>query len=343
MYHHKKTLRALKTTIGCQRLINHFTNMFETTFANAMLRSDNSISTDPGMRLKLFRATGVADAMALVRAELGADALIVDTRNVAGGIEITAAIEHEPELMIANPGRLAALAWHGVPQELYPALAHGDLESAVANALRFMALPLARDEPPVMLSGPPGAGKTLTAVRLATRLVLSGVTPMVITTDTRRAGATEHLAAFTRLLGLPLLVASRPISLARALAQRRDGAPVLIDTAGSDPRKVNQAEELRELAAIAGAHLALVLQAGLDPGEATDLAIAHAECGAVSLIATRLDLARRMGGVIAAAAAPRLVLTEAGIGPDAADGLVPFTPALLAERLSRCEGRNNAA
>jgi flagellar biosynthesis protein FlhF len=292
------------------------------------------------MRLKLFRAAGMADAMAQVRVELGVDALILNTRNVSGGIEITAAIDLEPEPVFAHPGRLATLEWHGVPQDLRPMLAHGDLEAAISRAFRFGVLPLDPHEQPLMLIGPPGAGKTLTTVRLATRLVLGGIAPMVITTDGKRAGATEQLAAFTRLLGVPLLVASHPVSLARALAQRRDGAPVLIDTAGSEPRDTAQAEELMGLAATADAHLALVLPAGLDPNEAADLAAAHAECGAVSLVATRLDLAHRMGGIIAAAS--RLKLAEAGIGPDPADGLVPFTPSLLAERLSRSGGRHNA-
>jgi flagellar biosynthesis protein FlhF len=77
----------------------------------------------------------------------------------------------------------------------------------------------------------------------------------------------------------------------------------------------------------------LVLPAGLDPAEAADLAVAYAEAGASLLIVTRLDLARRLGSVVAAAGAARLVLTEAGIGPGAADGLVQLTPALLAGRL----------
>jgi hypothetical protein len=37
----------------------------------------------------------------------------------------------------------------------------------------------------------------------------------------------------------------------------------------------------------------------------------------------------------ASAAEAGLALAEAGIGPGAADGLVPFTPALLAARLLR--------
>jgi flagellar biosynthesis protein FlhF len=60
------------------------------------------------------------------------------------------------------------------------------------------------------------------------------------------------------------------------------------------------------------------------------------------LIATRLDLAHRLGGVVAAAAASHLLLAEAGIGPGAADGLIPFTPSILAARLCRFGERNNA-
>ncbi len=296
------------------------------------------------MRLKLFRAPGMAAAMAQVRAELGEDALILNTRRVDGGVEITAALEPEPELENAPPdlARLAALTWHGVPADLHPKLAHGLLSEAIARALLFGKLPLNANEQPVMLVGPPGAGKTLTTVKLATRLVMAGTAPLIISTDGKRAGATEQLAAFTRLLGVPLLVASHPVSLARALAQRQDGAPVLIDTAGADPFEAAQAEELKHLANTAGAHVSLVLPAGLDPAEAADLALAHVQCGAVSLIATRLDLTRRLGGVISAAAASRLPLTEAGIGAGAADGLIPFTASVLAERLTRTESRSNA-
>jgi flagellar biosynthesis protein FlhF len=297
------------------------------------------------MRLKLFRAPDMAAAMAQVRVELGSEALILNTRRVPGGVEITAALEPdaEPEPSPPDPARLADLIWHSVPEHLHPTLAHGGLTDAIARAIPFGTLNLNPNEQPLMLTGPPGAGKTLTTVRLATRLVLAGTAPMVITTDGKRAGATEQLAAFTRLLGVPLLVASNPVSLARALTQRRDGAPVLIDTAGIDPYDPAQAEALKHLATSADAHVVLVLPAGLDPAEAADQAQAHALCGAVSLIATRLDIARRLGGVIAAASASRLPLTEAGIGPGAADGLIPFTPSLLAARLTRSEGKNDAS
>ena len=289
------------------------------------------------MRMKLYRAPCMAEAMARVRAELGLDALILATRRVADGVEITAALEPEEEEVAAlpDPARAARLSWHGVPPCLADRLG-GALEAALGRVLRFGALALDGDAPrPLLLTGPPGAGKTLTVARLATRLVMAGSTPLVITADGQRAGAADQLAAFTRLLGLTLIVASHPATLARALLRRQPGVPVLIDAPGADPFDPAQQDEIAGLAATADAEVALVLPAGGDPSESADLAEAFARGGATLLVATRLDLARRIGGILAAAQAGSLILAEAGIGPGAADGLTGLTPALLAERLDR--------
>lgn len=289
------------------------------------------------MRLKLYRAPGMAEAMAQLRAELGRDALILATRRLADGVEITAALEPEPEpappLPGPDPARLAALQFHALPLPLHGALQDGPLETALAHAFSFAALPIGRGDHPLLLVGPPGAGKTLTIARLATRLVIGGIAPMVITADGKRAGAIEQLAAFTRLLGVNLIVASQPLSLARALARRQDAAPVLIDSPGSDPFDAAQAQELAALAATADAATALVLPAGLDPAEAAELAQSYASQGASLLVATRLDISPRLGGILAAAFTARLALTEIGVGCGAADGLVPLTPVALAARL----------
>jgi flagellar biosynthesis protein FlhF len=286
------------------------------------------------MRLRIYRAATMTAAMAAVRTELGAEAIILGSRRTASGIEVTAALEHGDEVPppAIDARRAAALAWHGVPAPLLRRLERGPLETALEGALRFARPALEDDAKPLLLAGPPGAGKTLTTVRLAARLVMAGIRPMVVTADGRRAGAAEQLAAFTRLLGLNLLVASNPVSLGRALARRERPAPVLIDTPGFDPFDPGDRDELAALAATAGASIALVLPAGTDAAEAADLACCHADGGATLLVATRLDLARRLGGVLAAAGSG-LALAEAGVGPGAADGLVPLTPALLAARL----------
>lgn len=303
------------------------------------------------MRLKLFRAQGMAEAMAQVRAELGADAIILSQRRIAGGgVELTAALEPEepvlipPEPLMA-PARAPAatagpgpLAFHNLPDGLAVRLAGAPLESALAGALSFAPLPGGAPRP-LILAGPPGAGKTLTCAKLATRLVMRGTAPVMVTADGQRAGAAEQLAAFTRVLGLTLAVAANPAVLAKALMRRPAGAPVLIDTPGCDPFDELQAAALHALAAVADADIALVLPAGLDAEEASDLARAFAALGARHLVPTRLDTARRLGGVLAAAAAGPLALAEAGTGPGAADGLTPLSPALLAEWLGASPSR----
>jgi flagellar biosynthesis protein FlhF len=295
------------------------------------------------MRMKLFRAPDMAGAMACVRAELGVEALILNSRRTRDGVEITAALEPEvihaslpPLAQVASPGpepaRRGLLRHHGIPPDLRDALEDPDLSGALAATLRFGALDFSATAAPVLVVGPPGAGKTLTIARLATRLVMAGAMPMVITADGRRAGATEQLCAFTRLLGADLVVASHPVTLARAVAARHPGAPVLIDTPGIDAFDPVQREEIAGLAAASGATPVLVLPAGLDVDESTDMAAAAASIGARHLIGTRFDLARRLGGIVAAAA-DGLTLVEAGIGPGAADGLVPMTADFLATQL----------
>lgn len=276
----------------------------------------------------------------MVRAELGAEAVILGSRRTARGVEVTAALEPAEPILIPPaplptaappPPRPSALARHNLPPALAARLGQGMLAERLAETLGFAPLPdgVAR---PLLLAGPPGAGKTLSCAKLAARAVLGGGAPLVVTTDDARAGATEQLAAFTRLLGLSLTVAPGPAALAKALTRRVPGQPVLIDTAGCDPFDPAQAETLLLLARAAGATILAVLPAGLDAGEAADLARAFAALGARHLLPTRLDAARRLGGVLAAAAAG-LALTEAGTGPGAADGLTPLTPDWLARRL----------
>jgi flagellar biosynthesis protein FlhF len=302
------------------------------------------------MRIKIYRAPTLASAMAMVRAEMGADAFILATRSTSQGVELTASVEPREEPLAApalpplfarpaaglTPATAGAqLAWHGVPAAIAARLAAGNLADSLRAELRFGALRLGAGEKPLLLAGLPGAGKTLTVARLATRLVLAGATPLVITADGRRAGAAEELAAYTRLLGINLMVASHPATLARALQQRGAAAPVLIDTSGANPFDAAELDAVAALAATAGAEAVLVAPAGQDPAEAADQAEAFAAVGITLLLPTRLDLARRLGGIVTAAMAGQLSLTEAGTGPSASDGLARLTPEFLAARLSR--------
>lgn len=62
------------------------------------------------MRVKRFFAADMRSAMKLVREEMGADASIIANRRVAGGIELTAALDYEaPRLTPPTPGLDAEL------------------------------------------------------------------------------------------------------------------------------------------------------------------------------------------------------------------------------------------
>ena len=309
------------------------------------------------MRIKVYRAATIALAMAEIRDALGLDALILSTATLDGGVEVTAALETEDE-----PGLLSPLhgvmpvdprwdeaigmrpvpdrpwARHNLPADLAAALGHEPVEAACARLFRFGRIPISSGDAPTMLVGPPGVGKTLTIAKLAARLVLDGHTPMVITADEQRAGAVEQLAGFTRLLGLTLIAAGRPETLGRALARRAAKAPVLIDAPGLDLQDPGQHRLMTDLLSVSGAKPVLVLAAGGDPCEAAEIAMDHASTGARHLLATRLDRNGRLGGILAAARAADLILTEAGTSPSVADGLEPLSAGCLSLRLCRDRG-----
>lgn len=256
------------------------------------------------MRLKVFVAPSFPAAMARLRADLGPDALILGTRNLPDGIEITAALDTaEPppaQPFVPGPALRAMAGFHGVPESLIARCGPGPPALSLARVLPFAPLPIGPADPPLLLVGPPGAGKTLVAVKLATRLVVAGTPPLLINADGRRNGAAEQLAAFTGVLGVALLEASEPVPLARALTHRA-GQAALIDGPGTNPSDPADLAGLGALAGAGGARVALVMPAGLDPNEAADIARAYAGIGARLLIATRLDLTRRLGGILAAA------------------------------------------
>jgi flagellar biosynthesis protein FlhF len=272
------------------------------------------------MRVKLISAPNMAEAMRKVRNELGEEALILGHRRVADGVEITAALEPEA----------------AAPE---PAPRQSSLERRLGG-MRFGALDWAK---PVMLVGTPGAGKTLTAAKLATRLVRQGDPPMVITADAQRAGAAEQLAAFTRILDINLIVAENPLTMARALAgQARDGSAAqkaIIDMAGFNPFEAEQRESLLTHAITANANLVWVLPAGLDAEDACEMAEIFATLGARYMIPTKLDIARRLESVLRAAEAGGFILSDAGIGPGIADGLIPLDGQVLLSYLKTTTGQ----
>lgn len=305
------------------------------------------------MRLRSFTAATIADAMQLVRNELGPEAIILSTqRGGRNGVTVMAGVEGQAGTA-GLPGESdtavietidavgAALDFHGLPPMMADRLlaAAADLlvddpVMALAGALdeRFTFLPLVESglTRPLMLVGPPGAGKTVTIAKLAMRARLAGRAVTAVTCDTLRAGAVEQLATYARLLKIPAYRAKDPEVLARAIATAPEGALLLVDTIGTNPLDRHEMDALGAFVAVAKPELLLVLPAGGDVAESTDHAAAFRALGATRLIATRVDAARRLGGVVAAAEAGKLRFAEIGMSPQIADGLQPVNPVSLA-------------
>jgi flagellar biosynthesis protein FlhF len=302
----------------------------------------------------------VTEAMRQIRDDLGDNAVIISTQTDedAGGVRITAALEiddREDEIadLLGHDGAevvreeiTAALDYHGVPRgiagPLVNAMGDGDLDNAqtglemsLRHTFAFRPLTLTSLDKPVMLVGPPGAGKTTTAARLATRATMERRALKVITTDNFRAGAEAQLAAFTDILDTELVSAEGPNELRGALGQDSPDTITIIDTAGANPFNTAEMTALSSLIETAQAEPVLVMAAGGDVLESAEIAACFQALGVKRMVVTRLDIARRLGAMLAVADAGRFALSDVSFSPQVARGMKSLTPQTLARLLMR--------
>ena len=96
------------------------------------------------------------------------------------------------------------------------------------------------------LIGPTGVGKTTTIAKIAAHYAMSNWPDEIalISADSYRIGAKEHLAAFANILGVNVYSASNAGELAETLERLRGKRLVLIDTEGRSPRDRELASRL---------------------------------------------------------------------------------------------------
>jgi flagellar biosynthesis protein FlhF len=294
--------------------------------------------------------------MRLVREALGPDAVILSTQpsERGSGVRVTAALEDSPLETIETGGSAdaavstdeiaGALAYHRVPDGLSDrmlaaaaTLGAASSEAALCGALdavfTFNGLPSASSKRPIMLVGPPGAGKTATAAKLCALARLEGQAAAVVTMDTVKAGGLAQITTFAETLEVELHEADDEAAVERAVAASIAERFVVVDTVGANPFDAHERASLARTASAVGADLTLVLPGGGDAAESAEIAAAFAESGARFLIPTRLDAARRLGGVLAAAQAGGLAFLAAGVSPQIGGGLAALTPPGLARLL----------
>lgn len=242
---------------------------------------------------------------------------------------------------------LAILRAHRAPD----GLAHEVAEAAEKSGLSEMTLALASalDKrmrpglvdlsacPALLLCGPPGVGKTATAAKLAAHARLSGRAIHMVAADATGAGAVARLETFAQHLGAELLVADNATTLQKHLANAAEQrALAIVDTAGFDPRHGKSRTAFSAIARMDGIETIAVVSATADAEETIELTRALMTLGAARMIVTCLDLARRAGALLAAAA-QGLPLAHVTRSPFVAGGLDSLTPLSLARLLVESE------
>jgi len=325
------------------------------------------------------------EVMAMVRAEMGEDAIILSSGRSKRGIEVKAAAERRPsnlENVDAAYSRLAALEaelerrllaavaepeaaapqpiqdpW--TPDSVAAKLAFHELRAdfilklmsdaarlgkspgpeSLAQALdkhiAFAPLPAELDSTLVLI-GQPGAGKTAAAIKIAVRAVLAGRPAALVTTDTS-AGSLAQIESFADLIRLPLEAAADPDTLRATIERLSAEDPsraLIVDTQGVNPFDRAELTYLRRLIAACGPEAEPVLVAAAQGGrDIEDQAVIFKALGARRLIATKLDVARRLGGLIGAAGVAGLALAQGSASPYIAETMEPLNPFALARRL----------
>lgn len=201
------------------------------------------------------------------------------------------------------------------------------LSKALGRVLRFSSLSYTNTQR-IMLVGAPGVGKSSLIAKIAAGVYSQ--TPTVFTTDTVRPGGSSRLAEYLATIEIePKLI--EPLQSGFVLPTEIPGQ-VLIDTAGIDIADADALSRLTDLATAMSAEIVLVISALCDPAEAEDLAKCFHLLGSTKLLVTRLDMARRLGALLAAAEAG-LAICGGSITANFAYGLTPLSPVLLTDRL----------
>ena len=304
----------------------------------------------------------------MVRETLGEDAVIVATREEKGGkgVRLTAAIEQNENYQDSFVEQQPDNDWlygeddedentvlekltdvmlrHSVPEEITDqviscatviGLEQPDvaLIAAIEHLFSFRSLPQKHSSTAYMLVGPPGSGKTLVTAKLAARGVMNDLKVAVISMDTVRAGGIEQLSAFTNLMDIKLRKAANPKQLKAVLEQCRGADQIYIDTAGFNPFDPEEMRTLARLIAVADIEPILTLPAGTDADECGEMARVYGTLGVRSMIPTRIDIARRLGGLLSAAHSGGLIFADASETPKVANGLIALTPTKLTRLL----------
>ena len=315
------------------------------------------------MRMKMFAADTFDAARALVMAEMGDDAVILSEREIDGRVEVRAATNtarrhgsdspvflrnETPKIATAESAILAQrladmLAWHGAPKRFAKRVISSadtslnDPADALATGLMEIVSCRPLHTPPhknIILVGPPGHGRTSIAAKFTRMAAMSNQEILPVAADFDATAGGDQLSAYLELERAQVRIASEPDALFKIMAEvDRNDERCVIDLPAILPFDNEDLAALKDLVSAINAEPVLVMSAEGHPEDQAEAARAYAAIGIKRAVLTKLDVARRRGGAIAALAAARISLSHLAITPFIGGGLIEADASRLANLL----------
>ena len=322
------------------------------------------------MLLKRIEAKTLPEAIERVRAECGADALVVETRSTHDGFLVVAG---KPEPKAPRRDQAGGTSFLSKWTRGFRALAEKATDfglskpilQAVERALLGTKVELSRPGDPALpglasrvlaalihheprvegrggfrtiaLVGPTGVGKTTTLAKLAARAKDRGERVAIITLDTYRMAAVEQLRSFAELLDVPFSVALSAQELRRAIDAHAHADRIYIDTAGKSPRSREALPILEGALRAAGAHAVLCMAAGTRRRDAEVVLGAYESLGVDAVCLTQWDETVAPGESLSAVVEQGLPLSHLCVGQEVPADIVVAAGLPLAQAAFDCE------
>jgi len=121
-----------------------------------------------------------------------------------------------------------------------------EIPSLIASDIKIHGS-LIEEKKRIMLIGPTGVGKTTTIAKLSAHALKKGKSVAIVNLDTYRIGAIEQMRIYSKIMGIPMHIASNMDEVGNALSKYADRDIIFIDTTGKNPTEETYINEIRRI------------------------------------------------------------------------------------------------